>query len=147
MSSTHVNDAGIELIMRNEGCKLKAYLCPAGIWTIGYGCTGPDIIAGLVITQAQAERMLLDRLAGFCSAVTGMVKVKLSENQFSALVSLAFNIGSGALSKSTLIRKLNAGDYDGAAAEFDKWNKAGGKVLPGLVIRRAAERHLFECGS
>lgn len=98
----------------------------------------------MVITQDQADQLLLDDLAKFCNAVSDMVKVDINDNQFSALVSLCFNIGQGALAKSTLMKKLNASDFLGAAAQFDVWNKAGGKVLEGLCKRRAAERKLFE---
>lgn len=139
-----INDAGLGIIMRFEGCKLKSYKCPAGIWTIGYGHTGADVYEGLVITQAQAERLLVKDLEKFCKAVGDMVKVDITENQFSALVSLCFNIGAGALTKSTLMRRVNASDFHAAAAQFDLWNKAGGKVLEGLCKRREAERLLFE---
>ncbi len=140
-----INQAGIDLICKSEQCRLKAYLCPAGIWTIGWGDT-EGVTAGMVITQAEADSRLQKRLKEFCDGVNKMAP-KATDDQFAALVSLAYNIGLDALKKSTLLRKFLAGDLTGAAAEFDKWNKAGGKVLPGLVIRRAAERHLFECGS
>lgn len=141
---TKINEAGLSIIMKFEGCKLKAYKCPAGVWTIGYGHTGADVHEGLLISQAMAERLLLQDLEKFCKAVVDMVTVKISENQFSALVSLCFNIGAGALAKSTLMKKINARDFHAAAAQFDLWNKAGGKVLEGLVKRREAERVLFE---
>lgn len=139
-----INQAGLILIMKFEGCKLEAYKCPAGIWTIGYGHTGPDVHEGLIISQAMAERILLQDLAKFCKSVFDMVKVDVTDNQFSALVALCFNIGAGNLSKSTLIKKLNFCDYIGCAAQFDVWNKAAGKVLEGLCKRREAERLLFE---
>lgn len=131
------------MIMKHEGCKLKAYVCPAGVLTIGYGHTGKDVKAGMEITQAEAERLLLSDMDKFCAAVERLVKVKLSDNQFAALVSLCFNIGDGAFGKSTLLKKLNAGDIIGATQEFPKWNKGGGKVLPGLVKRREDEQRLF----
>lgn len=129
--------------MKHEGCKLKAYLCPANVWTIGYGHTGSDVKEGMVITQAEAERLLLKDLDRFCAAVERLVTVPLNDNQFAALVSLCFNIGEGAFAKSTLLRKLNAKDIIGATQEFPKWNKGGGKVLPGLVKRREDEQRLF----
>lgn len=143
MNSYTTSPKGITLIKKHEGCRLRAYLCPARVWTIGYGHTG-DVKAGQTITQAQADALLLRDLAErFEPHVNAMVKVKLSQNQFDALVSLAFNIGVGALRASTLIRKLNAGDYAGAADQFKVWRMGGGKVLPGLVTRRAEEAKLF----
>lgn len=138
-----ISQDGLNMIMKHEGCKLKAYLCPANVLTIGYGHTGSDVKAGMVITQAEAERLLLKDLDRFCAAVQRLVTVSLSDNQFAALVSLCFNIGEGAFGKSTLLRKLNAKDIIGATQEFPKWNKGGGKVLPGLVKRREDEQHLF----
>lgn len=141
-----LNQAGIDLICKSETCKLKAYICPAGVLTVGWGHTGADVVAGMVITQAEADNLLLKDLKRFCDAVAELAP-KATDDQFAAMVSLAFNIGVGAFKDSTLLKKFKAGDLTGAALEFPKWNKAGGKVLPGLVIRRAAERHLFECGS
>lgn len=139
-----VNQAGEQIIKSFEGKELKAYKCPAGIWTIGYGDT-ENVKQGMIITEAEADARLSNRLnKDFCPAVERLVKVKINDNQFSALVSLVYNIGVGAFEKSTLLRKLNAGDFAGAAEQFDRWNKAGGKVLNGLVKRRAAERKLFE---
>lgn len=140
-----INAAGLDLIKRFEGCKLTAYPDPGTggePWTIGRGHTG-GVVEGMKITEQQA----LDMLANDCitaeDGVANNVKVALTNNQFSALVSFTFNCGTGALAKSRLLKLLNSGDYDGAAAEFDKWNKGGGKVLTGLVKRRAAERQLF----
>lgn len=135
---------GRDLIRKFEGEKLKAYLCPAGVWTIGVGHTGPDVKPGMVITLDRSDELLRSDLARFESAVSGLLRVPVSQGQFDALVSLAFNVGSGAVGKSTLLRLLNAGDKAGAADEFLRWNKAGGKVLPGLTARRAAERDLFK---
>lgn len=138
-----VNDAGVRLVQEFEGCKLDAYRCPAGIPTIGYGATGPDIRMGMTWTQEQADERLADDLSKFSDGVDRLVRVPLTGNQFAALVSFAYNVGLGALAGSTLLRKLNAGDYQGAADQLPRWNKAGGRVLPGLVRRRAAERDLF----
>jgi lysozyme len=137
-----ISQSGIDLIKRFEGCKLKSYLCPAGVWTIGYGHTA-NVRKNQIITSEQASAMLMSDLLQFERAVNAMVAVPLKQGQFDALVSFAFNLGSGALAGSTLLRKLNSGDYKGAADEFLRWNKAGGKVLEGLSVRRRAERALF----
>lgn len=142
---------GIELIKEFEGLRTTAYKCPAGVWTIGYGHTGAvdgkPITSGMKITAAKATELLRGDLAKFEAAVNSYVKATLTQNMFDALVSFSFNVGAGALKTSTLLRKLNAGDYDGAADEFLKWNKAGGVVLNGLVRRRKAERTLFLNGA
>lgn len=137
----------VPLIKEFEGCRLKAYLCPAGIPTIGWGATGPDVFLGLVWSQEQADsRLLLD--AGRAEReVKRLVARPLAPHQLAALTSFVFNLGPGAFAKSTLLRRLKAGETD-VGAEFDKWVKArvGGrlKTLPGLVKRRAAERAMFE---
>ncbi len=136
------NDAGRALIKQFEGCKLKSYLCPAGVWTVGFGTTGPDIKPGMVITLDQAEALLTRDLAKFEREVSRLCPVS-TDNQFAALVSFAYNVGSGALEKSTLRRLHNAGDYAGAQGQFQRWNKAGGRVLPGLTRRRANEAALY----
>ncbi|HCO3755892.1 TPA: lysozyme [Escherichia coli] len=137
---------GISLIKQFEGCRLKAYPDPAtggAPWTIGYGHTGNDVRPGMLWTQVQADSALISDLAQCERSISRLVKVNLTQNQFDALVSFVFNVGSGNLQSSTLLRKLNSGDYKGAADEFLKWNKAAGKVMNGLVARRAAERELF----
>jgi lysozyme len=136
------SDRGIELIKNAEGCRLQTYLCPAGIPTIAYGRT-QGVKMGMKITQAEADEMLRQDLAEFEAAVTKYVRVPLTQHQFDALVCWTYNVGIGALSTSTLLKKLNAKDYAGAANEFERWNKGGGKVLPGLVKRRVAEKALF----
>ncbi|GKX58359.1 lysozyme [Leminorella grimontii] len=133
---------GVDLIKRFEGCKLRAYQCPAGVWTIGYGHTD-QVRRGDEISYAQAERYLRADLVKFEADVTRLARVPLTQGQFDALVSFAFNCGARALSTSTLLRKLNAGDYTGTADELLRWNKSAGKELPGLTRRRAAERELF----
>ena len=133
---------GIELIKSFEGCRLAAYKCPAGVLTIGYGHTS-GVTSGQTISQAQAEEYLKADLAKYENAVNEYVTAALNQNQFDALVSFTYNCGAGALKSSTLLKKLNAGDYSGAASEFAKWNKASGKVLAGLTKRRAAEKALF----
>lgn len=136
------NQAGLDLIKHFEGCRLSAYQDSVGVWTIGYGHTR-TAHPGMIITEAQAEELLRKDLGGAEHDVAAVVKVDLDENEFSALVSFVFNLGVTNLAKSTLLKKLNASDRIGASAEFGKWNKAGGKVLPGLTKRREAERKLF----
>ncbi len=118
------------------------------MWTIGYGHTaaaGPPVpAAGMTITAGEADAILARDLSRFEAAVARLVTVPLSQGEFDALVSFAFNVGEGALGRSTLLKKLNAGDRAGAAAEFGRWNKAGGRVLAGLTRRRAEERAMFE---
>ena len=141
------SEKGIALIKQFEGCKLTAYQDSVGVWTIGYGWTKPvdgkPIRAGMTIKQETAERLLKTGLVSYESDVSRLVKVGLTQGQFDALVSFTYKLGARALSTSTLLRKLNAGDYAGAADEFLRWNKAGGKVLNGLARRREAERALF----
>ncbi|MEB7623177.1 lysozyme [Enterobacter vonholyi] len=141
------SDKGIALIKQFEGCKLTAYQDSVGVWTIGYGWTKPvdgkPIRAGMTIKQETAERLLKTGLVSYESDVSRLVKVGLTQGQFDALVSFTYNLGARSLSTSTLLRKLNAGDYAAAADEFLRWNRAGGKVLNGLIRRREAERALF----
>lgn len=139
-----INAAGMEIIKREETLQTRAYLCPAGIPTIGYGHTGPDVHLGQAITAHEAEAILAADVERFEAGVATMVHgVPCNENQFSALVSLAFNIGLDALRSSTLIRKFRLGDVKGAEGEFSKWVHAKGQVLPGLVRRRQHEAQLF----
>lgn len=147
------SDAGIALIKAHEGLRLEAYPDPAKGWsvpTVGYGHTSaagpPTVTRGMKITEAGADAILRADLQKFERAVTSAVHVPLTQQQFDALVSFTFNLGPGNLRSSTLLRKLNALDYQGAADEFGKWNKAGGRVLAGLTKRRAAERALFLSG-
>lgn len=141
------SDKGIALIKQFEGCKLTAYQDSVGVSTIGYGWTQPvdgkPIRAGMTIKQETAERLLKTGLVRYESDVSRLVKVGMTQGQFDALVSFTYNLGARSLSTSTLLRKLNTGDYAGAADEFLRWNKAGGKVLNGLTRRREAERALF----
>ncbi|MCD8127696.1 MAG: glycoside hydrolase family protein [Clostridiales bacterium] len=154
MSKT-TSSAGQALIKSFEGLCLTATKCAAGVWTIGYGHTGTyngkAVASGMTITKAAAETLLASDLAGFETAVSGYVTVDLTQNQFDALVSFAFNCGKSALKSSTLLKKLNSGDYDGAAEQFLVWNKItqnGVKVeSAGLTRRRKAERELFLTGS
>jgi len=131
--------------LSNGNC--KAYLCPANVWTIGFGTTvypnGTTVKSGDIATREQAEAYLEDDLSNFSSGVVSRVNVKLSQSQFDALVSFSYNVGLGAFGNSTLLRKLNRGDYQGAANEFGKWVYGGNRVLAGLVRRRKAEKNLF----
>jgi lysozyme len=132
----------IPLIKEFEGCKLKAYKCPADVWTIGYGHTD-GVKEGDEITQQEADRLLASDVELFTTGVQRLVSSDISRNQLGALVSFAYNVGLGNLRHSTLLRMVNAGDFVGAANQFLRWNKAGGKVLAGLTRRREAEKQLF----
>ena len=133
---------GIDLIKKFEGCRLEAYKCPAGIWTIGYGHT-KGVKDGMIISREQAKEFLREDLKVYEKAVESCVKVPLSQNQFDALVSFCYTCVSAALKTSTLLRLLNEGKYSEAGEQFLRWNKAGGKVLVGLTRRREEERELF----
>lgn len=136
--------AGVAMIKRWEGCKLAAYQDSAGVWTIGWGSTGPDIRAGVRWTQAEADARFARDAASFGARVAALVgDAPTTQSQADALVSLAYNIGTGALGKSTLLARHKAGDHAGAAAEFGKWVNAGGERVAGLVNRRAAEAALY----
>lgn len=139
-----ISNDGIALIKFYEGLRLKTYLCSAGVLTIGYGHTGPDVKAGMTISEQEADELLRKDLKRFEDGVESLVKVDLAEDEFSALVAFAFNVGLGNLKTSTLLRLLNNGDYSGAAAQFGRWAKAGGKTLPGLVKRRESESRMFQ---
>lgn len=134
--------AAVELVKRCEGCRLEAYKDTGGVWTIGYGRTW-GVKEGQTITQAEADAMLAYDLDLFANGVGRLVKVPLTENQRAALISFAYNIGLVALAGSTLLRKLNAGDYAAVPDELDRWVNDGGTRLPGLVKRRAAEAKLW----
>lgn len=142
-----MSSKGLDLVKSFEGLYTKAYLCPAGVWTIGYGHTGKvdgkPISSGMVITAAKATKLLADDMNVFEKGVERAVKVKLNQNQFDALVSFSFNCGLGALNQSTLLKLLNKNKYEDASKEFLKWNKGGGRVLAGLTRRREAEKKLF----
>lgn len=140
-----INQEGLDLIKRFEGFSPKVYICSGGWPTIGYGhVVRGDEGLNIPLSEKDGTRLLRDDVGIAERAVRRLIKAPLNENQFSALVSFTFNLGSGNLQASTLRRKLNRGDYDGASAEFPKWRKAGGRILKGLVRRRAEERGLFE---
>ena len=139
-----INPAGLEIIKLYEGLRLQAYLCPANVLTIGYGHTGPDVKPKMHITAQEAERLLQTDLTEFEEGViSNLGGAKTNENQFSAMVSLAYNIGLTAFKASSVIRHHRDGNTSKAAASFKLLNKGGGKVLPGLTKRRAAEAALY----
>ena len=139
--------AGLAIVKEFEGLRLKAYKCPAAVWTIGYGHTSaagaPIVNPDLVITKDEAEEVLERDMEQYEEGVRKYVKVDLTQGQFDALVDFAYNAGVGALAKSTLLKKVNAEKFDEVPAEFMKWTKGGGKELPGLVRRRRAEVKLW----
>lgn len=145
----NLSDAGLDLIISSEG-KLKplkdgryiAYRCPANVWTIYTGCT-EGVKEGMIVTETEGKAMFRRELEKHEAAVRRLVTVDVTQGQFDALVSFSYNVGSGALGSSTLLKKLNRGDHAGACKEFMKWDKAAGKQLRGLTIRRAREAAMF----
>ncbi|MEN5171484.1 lysozyme [Acinetobacter higginsii] len=146
-SGMKTSQVGINLITSFEDLRLDAYDDGVGVWTIGYGTTvypnGIRVKRGDSCTKVQAKSFFQHDLRRFEAAVNQAVKVVVNQNKFDALVSLTYNIGEQAFKDSTLLKKLNASDFMSAADQFPKWNRGGGKVLRGLVRRRAAERALF----
>ena len=139
-----INERGKALVKRFEGLKLESYRCPAGVLTIGYGSTGPHVKTGMIITPGEAERLLDQDLRRFEVGVEAMLTgVPTSEDEFSACVSLAFNIGLGKFATSTLLKRHKAGNKIGAANAFLSWVFAGKQKLNGLMRRREAERALY----
>lgn len=144
-----ISNTGLEMIKDFEGYHAKlpngdcrAYRCPAGVWTIGYGCT-EGVKPGMIWTEKQAEEALLKEIAKHEHGVNILLTVPVNQNMFDALVSFSYNCGTYALSKSTIMKRLNERDYTNAAKAFSMWVKGGGRVLPGLVKRRAKEAALF----
>ncbi len=133
---------GIDLIKKYESCKLTAYKCPAGVWTIGYGHT-QGVKQGDKIDQNQADKFLGDDLKESENDINAACRKELTQWQFDALVSFVFNVGYGAFRSSTLLKYINMGKFTQAALEFAKWNRSNGKVLDGLTKRRESERLLF----
>ena len=134
---------GLGLIKKFEGCELEAYKCAAGVWTIGYGST-KNVKEGDTLTQGKADYLLKHEMDEYEGYVNDMVKVDLNQNQFDSLVSWVFNLGPSNLSSSTLLTKINNKDWEDVPNQIKRWNKAGGKVLQGLIRRREAEALLFE---
>ena len=138
-----ISAEGLALIKKFEGCELEAYQDAVGVWTIGYGHI-KGVKEGMTITKQQAEEMLLKELVEYENYVLEAVNHQLDQCMFDALVSWTYNLGPSNLNASTMLKVLNAGDYDGVPEQIKRWNKAGGKVLQGLVRRREAEALLFE---
>jgi len=145
----NINEEGLQIIKDFEGFSSSVYLCPANRWTIGYGSTWdknrkpvtkdhPDV------SEKQAEKLLMQEVHHSEYAIDKLLSCELTENMYSAICSFVYNVGSGNFQRSTMRMKLNRGDYYGASAEFPKWRKAGGRILKGLVKRRAVERELFD---
>jgi len=144
-----LSERGKALLIRHEGYELKAYKADPSekYYTIGYGHYGADVKCGMKITKAQAEDYLTQDLKAFEDGVNSAVKVPLKQNQFDALVIFSYNVGIGAFKKSTLLKLVNKGDFDGAAEQFLIWNKVGGKFNQGLMNRRLRTRQLFLIGN
>jgi lysozyme len=145
-----MTDEGLELIKTFEGFRSRAYRDPVGVWTIGFGHTSmagmPEVRPGMVVSEAEAAEILRRDVEMFARGVRERLARKLSDAQFSALVSFAYNVGLGALAKSSVLRAVNAGDFEAVPRRLALWTKAGGRTLPGLVRRRAAEAALFVSG-
>ena len=137
------SDRGIAKTKEFEGLRLLAYQDVGGVWTIGYGHTGKTVVRGLTITHDEAEKLLRMDLGWAVDCVNKNVSVVINQNQFDAMVDFCYNVGCGAYRSSTLLRKLNAGDVDGAADEFLRWKFVKGIETPGLLRRRMADRELF----
>ena len=135
--------SGLAMTEKFEGLELNSYQDQVGVWTIGYGHTGPTIAQGQTITQDQAALLLQSDVARAVHFVNNAVTAAINQNHFDALVDFAFNLGTGALLSSTLLRDLNAGDFASAASQFPLWDHAGGVAVAGLLVRRQAEQTLF----
>ncbi len=143
MEEFRYSEKGLALTKSFEGLRLEAYRDCAGVWTVGYGHTGVGVAEGLTVTDGEAEVLLLSDLEDAVACVNRKVMVAISQSQFDAMVDFCFNAGRGNFLQSTLLRKVNAGDFEGAAAQFGLWVHAGGVVVPGLVRRRKAEAAMF----
>ena len=139
----NISQEGLSLIKKFEGCELEAYKCAAGVWTIGYGST-KGVKEEDTLIQEEADNLLLHEMQEYEGYINDLVKAPLEQNQFDALVSWVFNLGPANLKASTMLKFLNAGDYHLIPSQIKRWNKAGGKVLEGLIRRREAEALLFE---
>ena len=137
------SDAGLAMTKQLEGLRLTAYADSGGVWTIGYGHTGPGVYNGLTITEEQATIFLQSDIARAVTAVNRLVTAQINQNQFDALVDFAFNLGVASLASSTLLRYVNARDFPAAAAQFPLWDHSQGRILPGLLERRQKEEQLF----
>ena len=143
-SKMQISQEGLDIIKKFEGLELKAYQCAAGVWTIGYGYI-KGVQEGDVWSEEKADHMLMKELAEeYEGYVNDYVKVPMNQCQFDALCSFVYNLGGNALKSSTLLTVLNSGDYNGVPEQIMRWNKAGGKVLAGLVRRRECEAEMFK---
>jgi lysozyme len=143
MASFSYSNTGLALTKKFEGLRLNAYQDQGGVWTIGYGHTGPTVHSGLTITEDQADRLLHSDIAASVACVNRAVTAAINQNQFDALVDFVFNLGCAALLSSTLLREVNAGNFASAAQQFLLWDHAKGVVIDGLRQRRQAESDLF----
>lgn len=143
MQEFKYSEKGLALTKSFEGLRLEAYRDCAGVWTVGYGHTGSGVVEGMTVDDAEAERLLLADLEDAVRCVNLRVTAEISQRQFDAMVDFCFNAGRGNFLQSTLLRKVNAGDFTGAAAQFGLWVHAGGEVVAGLARRRKAEAELF----
>jgi len=143
MQAFSYSNRGLALTKSFEGLHLGAYQDCAGNWTIGYGHTGPSVLPGQSISEPEAEKLLQADLAEAVACVNHAVKAVISQGEFDAMVDFCFNAGRGNFVQSTLLRKVNSGDFKGAAAQFALWVHAGGEVVAGLLRRRNAEAALF----
>ena len=144
MANFSYSDDGFALTKKFEGLRLTAYQDQVGVWTIGYGHTGREVHGGMAISQDQADVLLHSDVASAVACVNRAVKTEISQCQFDALVDFVFNLGCARLLSSTLLRHVNAGEFDLAAAQFLVWDHAGGVVVPGLLVRREAEMAVFQ---
>tara|TARA_R110002012_G_scaffold134615_1_gene288047 strand:- start:1444 stop:1911 length:468 start_codon:yes stop_codon:yes gene_type:complete len=138
----NISKEGLSLIKKFEGCELEAYLCPAGVWTIGYGHT-KDVKEGDKINKEEADYLLQEEMIEYESYINDFVEVPLNQNQFDALCSWVYNLGPTNLKNSTMLKVLNEEKYVDVPQEIKRWNKAGGEVLDGLIKRREAEAKMF----
>ena len=137
------SEAGLALTRQFEGCSLQAYQDCAGVWTIGYGHTGPDVTPGRAVSEFEAEALLRADVKEAVACVNRVVTVPIRQSHFDALVDFCFNVGVRAFTMSSLLRDLNQGRFEDASAQFGLWVRAGGKAVPGLAKRRAAETAMF----
>lgn len=143
MGERRYSEAACAMAKAFEGLRLKSYRDEAGVWTVGWGHTGVEARDGATMNEEEAEVLLGEDLESAARCVDRLVKVEVSQNQFDALVDFCFNLGCASLAQSTLLKMVNAGDFDEAAKQFLRWNKGAGKVLRGLTKRRQAEAELF----
>ncbi len=143
MNNFDISFEDTKMIREYEGESLTAYQCPDGKWTISYGLTGNNIKKGMIISKEKSKEMFLDRIKLFCEQIKNLLKIDLNKNQFLALLSFTWNVGTNALKKSTLLKLVNSGKFEEASLEFGKWDNVNGKEIAGLVRRRKAEKVLF----